>query len=837
MALITSAQSGNWTSTSTWTGGSVPVDGDQFEVQPGHAVTINTDVSTTNGYHDSYVEGKLHITTNGQLRMNGILLIRDGLGGSATGYFSENDSNSGPYFKMDNGGILEIKGDNSANHALRGETHKYVWIECDGTDPRPKTTLSAIETIGSTELEFTSASNFRAGDWIHLYVESEDIADWEREKAPREESFIIHDISSNTVYFRQFVTPTATISRVAGSKIFVDDSTVFRVGQKIIFGTGSNRNIKTISLISKSSGRITCDSAISGTVTNETVYLTGTEKWHDSGDSVQVMATPLTADSSSGSNTITVANPNGFSVGDRILIEANNNSDTNWDYVMDYIIQSISGNTITLSTNLANNRYTGGWVTNFQRDTQIRSIDQDITGTSLERPYVWIEHWTSGDAYYRRIRFRNIGFYGIGSNTVNTSYYRGVGMNKCSYETNSYGNYTSSLEGCAWHPNNSGSNSCMYWREGHYQRMSRNICYNGHLNFWRWSSGNEMTMAGNISWRSQYTCFMMDGFYEPRTCFAYNHASRSNDYGMFIYHGRDATAEVRHNYFTHHENRPFYWYYQTQNFLMERNYFNYYRYWPHIGRGGGDIIHLNSYFGNGWDITTGNTSPINGIFINSDSLLPDRAPPRMTRCTSVNHNFKEGATVEWAGRWWKEWDEDESAWRYRRDLSSSSWAGDTEGMLVPAGATVYIAAEIKLTTGFSGNMPFLMARSMQQYNRGAYLTGPTDTSYSPSEENPHGYPMGHYETTAFTSAAIGSYERKTLTISPVNYDYFIVVAVVSDSTNAGNGDEGWHQKPIELYTDKPSSIKEKKFLTSHQIRRGQNNSTTRKKKRIGGRLR
>ena len=35
MALITSAQSGNWTSTSTWTGGSVPVDGDQFEIQPG----------------------------------------------------------------------------------------------------------------------------------------------------------------------------------------------------------------------------------------------------------------------------------------------------------------------------------------------------------------------------------------------------------------------------------------------------------------------------------------------------------------------------------------------------------------------------------------------------------------------------------------------------------------------------------------------------------------------------------------------------------------------------------------------------------------------------------
>jgi hypothetical protein len=268
---------------------------------------------------------------------------------------------------------------------------------------------------------------------------------------------------------------------------------------------------------------------------------------------------------------------------------------------------------------------------------------------------------------------------------------------------------------------------------------------------------------------------------------------------------------------------------------MERNYFNYYRYWPHIGRGGGDVIMLNSYLGNGWDITTGNTSPINGIYISSDALRPDRNG-RMTRCTSVNHNFKEGATVEWAGQWWKEWDEDEAAWRYRRDLSSSSWAGDTESMLVPAGATVYIAAEIKLTSGFSGNMPFLMARSTQQYNRGAYLTGPTDTSYSPSEENPYGYPMGHYESVSFTSSAIGAYERKTLTISPVNYDYYILTAVVSDSTNAGNGDEGWHQKPIELYTDNPASVKEKKFLTSHQVRRGQNNSATRKKKRLGGRF-
>ena len=75
---------------------------------------------------------------------------------------------------------------------------------------------------------------------------------------------------------------------------------MFRVGQKIIFGTGSNRNIKTITDIGKNSNRITCNSAVSGSVAGEKVYRTGTEMYHASGASVQKIATHLTADSSSG---------------------------------------------------------------------------------------------------------------------------------------------------------------------------------------------------------------------------------------------------------------------------------------------------------------------------------------------------------------------------------------------------------------------------------------------------------------------------------------------------------------------------------------------------------
>ena len=92
MASRTSTQSGNFNSTSTWGGSAVPVDADQFTVAAGHIVTINDDRRTANGYHDSVISGKLHITGSGKLRMNGILDV------TSTGnddYFTENDSTTG----------------------------------------------------------------------------------------------------------------------------------------------------------------------------------------------------------------------------------------------------------------------------------------------------------------------------------------------------------------------------------------------------------------------------------------------------------------------------------------------------------------------------------------------------------------------------------------------------------------------------------------------------------------------------------------------------------------------------------------------------------------------
>ena len=113
MATRTSSQSGNFNSTSTWGGSAVPVDGDAFVVSAGHIVTVNDDRRTTNGYDNSTINGKLHITGSGLIRMNGQL---DVTSTGTSDYFTENDSSTGAYFRMDNGAILEIKGDNSANH-------------------------------------------------------------------------------------------------------------------------------------------------------------------------------------------------------------------------------------------------------------------------------------------------------------------------------------------------------------------------------------------------------------------------------------------------------------------------------------------------------------------------------------------------------------------------------------------------------------------------------------------------------------------------------------------------------------------------------------------------
>ena len=80
-------------------------------------------------------------------------------------------------------------------------------------------------------------------------------------------------------YIRKFVGPKAIVSSASGTSLVVDHTKIFRVGYKIIFGTGSNRNVRTITAINNTTNTLTLNSSISGTISSGTeVYETGLDK-------------------------------------------------------------------------------------------------------------------------------------------------------------------------------------------------------------------------------------------------------------------------------------------------------------------------------------------------------------------------------------------------------------------------------------------------------------------------------------------------------------------------------------------------------------------------------
>ena len=103
----------------------------------------------------------------------------------------------------------------------------------------------------------------------------------------------VHDVDSvnNRIYIKQYVSPEAIVISKSGSTILLDDAKVFRVGYKIIFGTGSNRNVKTITAINGNT--VSFSSAVTGTVDNLKAYVTGNEKPHPDNRTVRRLATTV----------------------------------------------------------------------------------------------------------------------------------------------------------------------------------------------------------------------------------------------------------------------------------------------------------------------------------------------------------------------------------------------------------------------------------------------------------------------------------------------------------------------------------------------------------------
>lgn len=158
MTAYTSAQSGNWSSSSTWSPSGVPGDGDTVTIQAGHTVIFDVDQS-------SFASGLAGLTVNGTLKW-------------ATDVVT--------YLKMasnvhiDGTGTLQVgEPDNPIQRPAPGsQTRATIKLEgsgqvkvpnflCYGWDDRTnRTTLAANADSGATQIILTDDMNLQAGDQI-----------------------------------------------------------------------------------------------------------------------------------------------------------------------------------------------------------------------------------------------------------------------------------------------------------------------------------------------------------------------------------------------------------------------------------------------------------------------------------------------------------------------------------------------------------------------------------------------------------------------------------------------------------------------------------------------
>ncbi len=809
MATITSSTHGYFDAGSTWVGGTAPVNFDSFIVNYGHIVTVTGDQRKAGGFDDSFVRGKLQLVSGAQLRMSGILYVDNTAG--ATAYFASGNTGTAGFFRMDNGSILEIRGSNTDQHRLEIRGQGYITCEIEGNNPNPSTTLSGNYDVNSSKFTVQNLNGIAIGDWVSVFNSSRTSQNYANNTS--DEGIWVHDISGSDIYFRKFVSPTATITSTFTSGVYVDDASVFRTGYATIFGTGANLNIQSINVINYFDNSISFNSSITGSVIGEKIYETSFEKAHFSGDTVQKIASTLTADSNVGASTITVNSTSGFSIGDLILIPCNNEATTStWDIVQDYKINNIVGNTITITggyTNSAQNTLaapvkSGGIVANMKRDTQIIPP----SGATSQQSFVYVPSYTTN--YTRRIKIKNT-LFNIGSNT-NSSVYGSVGLRGYwSYDETSGGNYTSLFEGNVIYPSVRTTYSNITTSDNRHQlNMRNNISYNAN-DYGIYAAGNNVGLFNNICCRMGAYGVFADLCADVHTQFCYNYIIRSDDLAYSFRSLPDTVIRLNHNYALYTNLRPFEIYYCQAGLKLNNWYIDGFRYWPLIrATSGSPIVLNNSYVGNAWDITRPSGTPLvytNGVNFNYDSGDLRRCGSFTNVLQITNANFKFGKSFTTGGFALRYYDNLEQAWRVYPDLDYTGYAGFINVIYVPAGSKVFITAQVKTMSQFgltNTNYPYLYIRTNFDYWAGQYSTIAKTVQNSSSSVISE--QSGFVDSQRFTSASATNYETIVRTVPAQKFDYFLSFGVTCINPSASNGRTGWYEKNIKASIEVPSQV-------------------------------
>ena len=784
MATITSTQSGNFSAGATWVGGVVPVDADSFVIATGHTVTYDVSTPVTNGFDDSDVYGILQtqLNTSTTLRMNGRLRIRT----------------NGTYHARA-GHKLQFKGNAAASHILYVLNESGASLIMEGSDGMPTTTLSAGANEGSTSFSFTSATNFAIGEWFAVFNNTTTQTGNAGATTLRDEGFWVHDISSNTVYFRQFVGPESTVVSASGSSLVVANSKVFRTGQKIIFGTGANRNIHTITDINYSTHTLTLSGSVTGTVDGLTVYETGTDKIHASSDKVRKVATVTTVSSLSTATTVTVANANMFAANDEIWIEARSecggNTDGNYQqYGTDagpryrHVVSSVSGNVITLTAQVGYNVVSGALITRLTRDV----IVEPVTANS---DYYGFFNQSFTTTYSKKLVLKDVFFRYIGSSHGQAEggiYLQGHASTNSPAVTltNTVPSWNQQpwIEGVTLTGSNSTRDLGGFWSNVRYGQL-RCCSVVGIFNS---SIANGWYHAGPCTYNCIASGSNAWGFRNEHMAewgeFAYCYSSRNFRQSRIIQY--DTNIGV-HHFIGDGGNQEGLYFASTPNPSNYKIKSTGSRWGMYTERASSIISY--SYHTRLSGLATENSNPP-GTTARSmfHTTHIDRGTNRQT-ATSLEHNFEYDAIRQFGYGVERFWDSNENAWRVLHSTELSDYGlGFMVSVYVPANVTVNASCAIKLFSPYSGNFPRFEARDIVS------AVGPNRLSNAGG--NYSSIVTGGSQVSQYTSAAANDYQTQTITINPVPFSRNINIGVHVDSTNAS---EGYWMKPINIFLNSP----------------------------------
>lgn len=523
MATYTSTQTGLWNDSATWGGGGYPDTADDI-ANVHHKVEYNITDSSSPFLGDVNIKwsnnnytGHLAHQTGTYLNLNGRLNLQGG------------------NYEMADDVTLAFTGDNSPDHGVYIYNGDRVSFYANGSSVVNETRMSTSGDVGDYYIPVDDASNFQTGDWISVYFRYFDLKSKEdffnevnypsgvmqgegvlntgqygqagllsthnrlhnAANVDVTEGFVVHDINSNDIYVRDLLGPDSTITAASTSQVTVQNSKVFREGQRIIFSTGSKRTASKITDINYQTHKITLEDNLSSTdVVGESVYL-GSLKIHKYKRTVvRTVGNQVTAEAAANATTITLNNVGDYSVGDKFYVEHNVKEEADWDTVMPnnntswyqdiqirHEITGISGNTLTFTPALPYKVYSGAFAYKANRRITIKGASDDPSDGTCKPFFYAADNSTQRsmggiNRYRRKMILKDVQFLGLGNSSGNYQFYIRSGFN------DGYFRYSHSPEGLVIDAMGNSNASYVRFDGSFYGRYLNLICCNWYRNFY-----------------------------------------------------------------------------------------------------------------------------------------------------------------------------------------------------------------------------------------------------------------------------------------------------------------------------------------------------------------